>query len=121
MRYKSVPCPECNGHGIISEFSYSPIDGMCNGISGKICANCNGMGTIQVPITNLDNLRSLTPEALKFWYCNGRPCGGCQFGDASGCHILEWFQQPCEDTLIGEVGWYEAVTILQQSESKDNT
>ena len=54
---KTIACPECNGHGcVVTEWE--------NAIVGHICENCHGSGTVEVPMTRADNIRSMNDEKL---------------------------------------------------------
>lgn len=61
--YKTVVCPECNGHGFISYSSdYS--------IGCSTCKECRGFGILTVPMTNGDIIRQCNNEELSKIYCN---------------------------------------------------
>jgi len=54
---KTIACPECNGHGVV-------VTEWENAIAGHICHNCFGSGTVEVPMTRADNIRSMNDEEL---------------------------------------------------------
>ncbi|MBO5969820.1 MAG: hypothetical protein J6S14_15110 [Clostridia bacterium] len=54
---KIIMCPDCNGHGIISECTeYS--------ISGIACEKCFGRGTIEVLMDTADHIRRMDYKEL---------------------------------------------------------
>lgn len=58
---KKISCPACKGHGFISKFND------CSIWSEK-CLECNGIGEIEVPMTNGDKFRSMSDEELASWF-----------------------------------------------------
>lgn len=54
---KHITCPECDGHGIICIFGD-------HSISGIQCKNCQGTGTIEVPMDTADHIRKMSYEEL---------------------------------------------------------
>ena len=56
MLYKEICCPKCNGHGFISHSEE-------NGIWSENCTDCCN-GTIVVPMTNGDIIRTCNNEEL---------------------------------------------------------
>lgn len=46
--------------------------------------------------TNLDLLRTATEDKLIEWYCRGRPCGLCPYGQNIECGIRDWLRQEAE-------------------------
>ena len=58
---KTTICPQCRGHGFITQWSdYS--------IWSERCARCNGTGEIEVPIANRDALRSMSDEEISHFF-----------------------------------------------------
>lgn len=55
MKNKAIPCPDCEGHGHIN-------GGDEHSSWSRTCDRCHGTGTIMVPKTNADKIRSLTDE-----------------------------------------------------------
>lgn len=89
-KMKKVPCPECDGRGYVNKYSYSE-DGTANGVSCYNCGNCNGTGEIEVPMTNLDWIKTMataeevvdflkpcTPEAMAMWCEHFDNCRDCK-------------------------------------------
>lgn len=108
MMMKKIPCPECNGLG------YTLIAIRCDLV--KItCDNCGGTGTIEVPMTNADRVRSMTDEELASFMVEDDFCEVCEhLRDDGLCEImasetdqplgnycraaaLRWLQQPAEE------------------------
>lgn len=57
---KTKPCPDCDGRGFIAEFTeYSVL--------GKKCSTCDGLGKIEVPMTNADRIRAMSDEELAYY------------------------------------------------------
>lgn len=63
-RTKVIECPSCGGVGAIGHFEY--ING---GVSAncwsECCPDCKGKGTIEVNMTNIDNIRSMSVKELE--------------------------------------------------------
>ena len=49
-------------------------------------------------MTNADNIRSMNDEMLDGFICSLLRCEFCKFGRRGGCDLLEWLQQPAEET-----------------------
>ena len=102
---KNIPCPKCDGHGIISEFTE-------NSVSVQTCTVCDGLGHIEAPMTNADRIRAMSDEELAThlddigWDCNlcaeHRRLGNQPLLRGEKCdekcveHCLEWLKQPAE-------------------------
>lgn len=85
---KKVPCSDCNGRGFICQTTeYS--------ITSKICSVCNGLGYIEVPMTNADRIRAMSDEELQIFLCNNTECGSCQWCEPQGCTLDEWLEGEC--------------------------
>lgn len=66
MKTKTIQCPKCDGRGYISHVE-TWSDG--NGVGGgrawsEPCANCNGTGRIETPMTNYDVIKNMTIEEM---------------------------------------------------------
>lgn len=57
MANKLVNCPACRGFGVKTTFEN-------NSSTTKICEKCGGLGDVWVPMTNADNIRSMSDEEL---------------------------------------------------------
>lgn len=95
---KNIPCPACDGHGVISEFTE-------HSVMVKTCANCEGSGHIEVPMSNADRIRAMNDEELADSFTSKCLCDFipyhsqdhcASFSSCKGC-ILEWLKQPAED------------------------
>lgn len=60
---KTIICPQCGGHGFNTKRSNYII-------WSERCAQCNGTGEIEVPITNGDALRSMSDEEFRTSFLN---------------------------------------------------
>ena len=110
MKNKAIPCPNCEGHGYInggSEFA----------TWSRTCDRCHGTGTIMVPKTIADCIRSMTDEELAaYWFnhydnfCQNKPeCGDILDDDKRipdhlciAC-VLEWLRKPAEEPKLPNI------------------
>jgi len=88
---KKVPCPKCNGRGIITH-SFE------NGIGCESCKECHGQGYHFAPVTIADNIRAMNDEDLAGellnYFSDGYANNGrCNFSKLYE-EILERLQQP---------------------------
>ena len=58
---KNIPCPECNGRGVITHYEDFGIGGR---VWNESCHKCSGMGTIKAPMTNAEQIRTMNDEEL---------------------------------------------------------
>lgn len=63
MKNKAIPCPDCEGHGHIN-------GGNEHSSWSRTCDRCHGTGTIMVPKTRADRIRSMTDEELAVYIQN---------------------------------------------------
>ena len=59
--------------------------------AARRCIDCAHM-------TNADRIRSMNDELLDGFICSLLRCEFCKFGKRGGCDLLEWLQQPAEET-----------------------
>lgn len=95
---KKIICPECDGRGYISHVE-TWSDG--NGVGGgkawsEPCANCNGAGEVEVPMTNYDFIKSLTIEDMADLLDSFGACSRCR-NNGNNCFPVfnteEWLNQ----------------------------
>lgn len=46
--------------------------------------------------SNYDRIGVMTVDELIEWYCRGRPCGTCPYGQDVECGIRDWMRQEAE-------------------------
>lgn len=86
---KTIICPQCGGHGFNTKRNNYII-------WSERCAQCNGTGEIEVPITNGDALRSMSDEDISYFFSK-LVCHDC----ASIFHCKEC--HPDDDICAGEI------------------
>ena len=95
---KNIPCPKCDGHGIISEFTeYS--------VSVQTCTVCDGLGHIEAPMSNADRIRAMSDEEIVSMLGHNSLCDYVQDHSSEHCEkqgscdrcLQAWLQQPAED------------------------
>ena len=63
---KKIRCPECEGRGCTTHYATDAAGNKLAAIDIK-CANCNGTGIIEVPMTNFDRIKNMNEmELVKF-------------------------------------------------------
>ena len=119
--YKRIPCPDCEGIGIIRPFKPIAFAGETPVVfQMEACPRCHGNRTICVPLTFADWIRSMTDEELAgalieltngydpaAWYCqNKQECGDLMDADeeipnemCKAC-LLAKLRQPYEKTRL---------------------
>lgn len=99
---KKVVCPSCNGYGFIARCD-------SNKALSERCAECNGIGEIEVPLTNGDLFRRRSDEDNAQWlsklvFHNCAITFECQecHPDDEGCaeEILKWLKKEAKDGCI---------------------
>lgn len=80
---KKIICPECEGCGYITHVeTWEYEDGTGGGQAwSEPCANCNGTGEVEVPMTNYEYIRAMDiedmAECLRMLCSNSDTCRGC--------------------------------------------
>lgn len=99
---KKIMCPNCNGHGFIAK---------CNDNQAwsEKCTECNGIGEIEVPLTNGDLFRCGSDERNARWLSK-LVCHDCMATfQCQECHsededcaeeILKWMQKEAKDGCL---------------------
>ena len=72
---KEVPCLNCSGQGVITNFNE-------NSVWSERCPNCGGIGVIEVSTTNADRIRAMSDEELAAY-----------LAELSGWTILKTYKQ----------------------------
>ena len=115
MKNKAIPCPDCEGQGYInggSEFA----------TWSRICDRCKGTGTIMVPKTRADRIRSMTDEELAVYiqslmnegdtgfHCQQKKecsdlleCDECPPEEWCTKCMIAWLQQPIEEPKLPNI------------------
>ena len=93
--FRMLVCPKCNGQGYIEKYGKSRFDSSATNMK---CDKCGGVGSIPLPITNGDLIRSMNDSALAEVIC-------CPYDidpdicnkkiDCLSC-CEEWLKQPIE-------------------------
>lgn len=99
---KEVPCLNCSGQGVITNFNE-------NSVWSERCPNCGGTGVIEVSTTNADRIRAMSDEELAEFISRieigdfGQQVYGKTFCDmckgqyeCDDCRLW-WLQQPAEE------------------------
>ena len=96
---KNIPCPKCDGHGIISEFTD-------HSVSVQTCTVCDGLGHIEAPMTNADRIRAMSDEELcdflgQYKFCDicEEGCEACTYNGDCDKRLMDWLKQPAEERL----------------------
>lgn len=96
---KYIPCPACNGYGLIVRVSYKNYGGS---VRSKLCHHCGGRGQIEVAATNADRIRAMSDTELGVFLCSVSECSGDKCPGASCCGpgrngCVEWLKQPVKE------------------------
>lgn len=82
---KTITCDKCNGRGY---FTFEQSGHGYAGVNVLRCEVCQGKGTVEVPVTNADHIRSMTDEELAEF-----------LHDATLPHAywMDWLKQPYKE------------------------
>lgn len=102
---KFIDCLDCGGHGFITQLNE-------NGQTSVWCMKCQGTGSIAVPMTNGDRIRSMSDEELAEFVCRNSISTMCDIICGGWCNavktlkksademckdiVIKWLQQPAE-------------------------
>lgn len=99
---KKVVCPNCNGYGFIARCD-------SNKAWSERCAECNGTGEIEAPLTNGDLFCSRSDE-MNALFLSKLVCHDCMstfecekcYPDDEGCakEILKWLNKEAKDGCL---------------------
>ena len=81
MLYKEITCPKCNGYGFTAHYDD-------NSAWSEWCEECNGRGTLVVPMTNGDVIRRCNNERLVKIYSNLEKYA--IYAGGNNDHLVNW-------------------------------